>query len=537
MECLPDLLYPDARPPADQERRVKELAFAFTTGDSSGDLGKILDRAVVPGSSWEPSCFADDLFVDEFVEECLKVSWGEWVVPLNKSFIKAVLCHPPDDPEAVRFRQDIQRELAGDDRLRADLQACYQQLLELRMDLDANSDFGRSYFFRWRLDILVRVHRVVEQMAGSFEGTGSGLERIRRYAREVRETRGFRNLVELLDYEDEMATVGLRLRLGADGKVRGFEIENLSENERNPYHVGPVRRFLNRWSLILRGYRVTGEELIARWVERVFEQLVEDLVPLLQLIGDMEFYLASLHFRDLCEARGLPVCLPELTSGDGAAGRTTAGLFNPLLLNLEEPPIPCDVRAERGDSIVILTGPNSGGKTRLLQALAWQQLLGQAGFHTNAAAARLRPATALFVSLNEAPRADQPEGRLGMELLRIRRLFETSRVGALVVLDELCSGTNPSEGEEIFLLVVTLLRELSPEAFVSTHFLSFAQELEQQGPVDGLQFIQVQLDEQQRPTFQFGPGVATTSLAGPTAKRLGVTRGELQALIDAARKG
>jgi len=41
-------------------------------------------------------------------------------------------------------------------------------------------------------------------------------------------------------------------------------------------------------------------------------------------------------------------------------------------------------------------------------------------------------------------------------------------------LDELCSGTNPSEGEEIFELVVTLLAELAPQAFITTHFLSMA---------------------------------------------------------------
>ena len=42
----------------------------------------------------------------------------------------------------------------------------------------------------------------------------------------------------------------------------------------------------------------------------------------------------------------------------------------------------------------------------------------------------------------------------------------------MVLLDELCSGTNPSEGEEIFELVITLLAELEPQAFITTHFCS-----------------------------------------------------------------
>jgi DNA mismatch repair protein MutS2 len=133
------------------------------------------------------------------------------------------------------------------------------------------------------------------------------------------------------------------------------------------------------------------------------------------------------------------------------------------------------------------------------------------------------------VSIIEHAQADQREGRLGTELLRIRRLFESLRTGSLVVLDELCSGTNPSEGEEIFRLVVNLLGELRPTAFITTHFLAFARRLSEES--SSLEFLQVELDAEERPTYRFVPGVATTSLAHKTAERLGVTEGALRALV------
>jgi DNA mismatch repair protein MutS2 len=141
----------------------------------------------------------------------------------------------------------------------------------------------------------------------------------------------------------------------------------------------------------------------------------------------------------------------------------------------------------------------------------------------------------LFVSLIEESRADQPEGQLGMELLRIRRLFEELRMGSLVLLDELCSGTNPSEGEEIAQLVLSLLPEMRARAFVTTHLLSFAARLAAEKPIPGLEFAQVALDASERPTYGFTSGVAKTSLARRTAARLGVTKDELLDLI-AARK-
>ena len=85
-----------------------------------------------------------------------------------------------------------------------------------------------------------------------------------------------------------------------------------------------------------------------------------------------------------------------------------------------------------------------------------------------------------------------------MELLRIRALFEELGPGAMVILDELCSGTNPSEGEEIFELVISLLSRLRPQAFITTHFLAFAARLERERKITELRFLQVELGPDQK---------------------------------------
>jgi DNA mismatch repair protein MutS2 len=114
-------------------------------------------------------------------------------------------------------------------------------------------------------------------------------------------------------------------------------------------------------------------------------------------------------------------------------------------------------------------------------------------------------------------------------------LFEKLEPGSIALLDELCSGTNPTEGELIFERVVSLLPELGPQVFVSTHFLGLAVRLERERPVPSLTFLQVELDAKEEPTYQFVPGVATTSLAHKVAARLGATRKALEALVVAKR--
>src|SRR5207237_7553874 len=126
--------------------------------------------------------------------------------------------------------------------------------------------------------------------------------------------------------------------------------------------------------------------------------------------------------------------------------------------------VPCDLVSDRHDLVVLLTGPNSGGKTRLLQSIGLTQLLGQCGFVVPAATAVIHASEGMFASFGQAPAVDAVEGRLGTELLRVRAMFETLDVGGMVLVDELSSGTNPSEGEEPFQLVVGLLHELEPPA-------------------------------------------------------------------------
>jgi DNA mismatch repair protein MutS2 len=324
--------------------------------------------------------------------------------------------------------------------------------------------------------------------------------------------------------------LNLRVGVGADGRISGFEIVSVKESSENPFVNSVWRRWLAKLELFVRGYRFGDGEVMARLVDAVFTGLEDELVTLVQLLGDLEFYLGALGFAEQARSAGLAVCLPELVSPSEA--RRLSGLFNPLLLASGIVPVPCELRSDRFASTILVTGPNSGGKTRLLQSIGLTQLLAQCGLFIPARSGRIALASGLVASLIEEVKVDQTEGKLGTELLRIRGLFERLPPGALVLLDELCSGTNPSEGEQIFELVVTMLERLEPQAFITTHFLAFAARLEQAKKIAGLGFLQVELDAERRATYQFIPGVAKTSLAAHTAERLGVTGEQLESLIE-----
>ena len=383
---------------------------------------------------------------------------------------------------------------------------------------------------RRQLDILALTKDVIDLMATDFANATSGLSRLAAFGKRIQASEPYRSLSDLLRYDDKLATLDLKVRVGADGQIRGFQVLSIQENAENPFVMSPVRRWLAKIELFVHGYSFGDGEIMARLIDAVWEGVEDDVTRFVQLLGDLELYLGILGFADLATEAGLPMCLPELVERD--APRELTGLFNPLLLGHGTKPVPCELSTNRHDTTVLLTGPNSGGKTRLLQSIGLAQLLAQSGLLVPAAKAKITLAPGLVVSLIQDTKADQSEGRLGMELIRIRGLFERLPPGAMVILDELCSGTNPSEGEEIFELVIRMLSRLRPQAFITTHFLAFAARLERERPLDDLRFFQVALGADQSPTYQFAPGVARTSLAGQAAARLGVTGDQLMALIE-----
>ena len=540
LDDLPDLLEPIPRVRVDLGSLERAVDLAFAAGGTETALDDCLDRATRAKTSWDPSSFERDVFVADLVRVCMPIVIGGRSYAPHQGHLRALLSGPPADLGTIGFRQLVLRELRDTAKYRRALESLLVDLRDLKRLLgppELGEELERN---RRRVDALAAVRRIFDGMATGFEGATSGLARLARFGKRVASSEAFARMTQLLDFEGKMAAVDVRLELGHDGSLRTFDIVRSTEDSENPYYRSPFRRFWQRLFRFFRGYRFSEDQVLEELIDRVFEPLESDVAQLFPLAGDVELYLAALGFADLAKKKGLAVCVPDVVPAPEPgheAARELVDVFNPLLFGEHKSPVPCTLRFARHDAIVVFSGPNSGGKTRLLQAIAIAQMMGQAGLFVPASSATLVFAEGLFVSLIQEAKADQREGRLGMELLRIRDVFERLRPGGVVMLDELCSGTNPSEGEEIFELVVSLLAELGPQAFITTHFLDFAARLEKRGAgAAKLEFLQVELDDDEEPTYQFVPGVAKTSLARKTAARLGVTRDELEKLVARSQR-
>jgi DNA mismatch repair protein MutS2 len=526
----PDLLNPVPHVAVDEAALRAALGFSFVAEDDNGAIESALDQAPIAASSFEPECFFRELYLDQLRAQCMQVQHEGRPLEVHTSYVLRVLSQPPSDRAVTLHRQALWRALLDDAELRRSTHEARRALAQLLALLRGIAQVGiRGEQARRRLEILKALHLVFERLSvPAFAESAGTFARVARFAEHVKSTAAHARLSDLLHYERERAHAQLSVQLSADGTVRELHLQALRENSQSHYHTPLLLRWLGRIWLSLKGYRITEGEVLDRWLDQIFEGLLEFLPALVQLGGDLDVLMSGLAFAETCRAHAMPICFPELVE-DGQPEQLEA-LYNPLLFALGVKPVPSTLPLDAPRMATLVTGPNSGGKTRLLQALGILQLCAQAGMPVPATRARLRCVPGIFASLTQPGGADQIEGRLGTELMRIRMLFERAELGSLLLIDELCSGTSPSEGEELFRMVLELLGELAPKAFVSTHFLSVAADLASTPGRGELGFLQVELDENERPTHRFIQGVAITSLARRTAQRLGVTRDELKAL-------
>jgi len=148
---------------------------------------------------------------------------------------------------------------------------------------------------------------------------------------------------------------------------------------------------------------------------------------------------------------------------------------SPLLLNARHPllgekAIPIDIKFMDGKNVLIITGPNTGGKTVTLKTFALFSMLNQTGFPVPAGdGTRLRIFEDIFADIGDEQSIDQSLSTFSAHMKNIAAAVKHAGNKSLVLLDELGSGTDPQEGGAIAMAVLDNLIEKKAFVLVTTH--------------------------------------------------------------------
>ncbi len=255
--------------------------------------------------------------------------------------------------------------------------------------------------------------------------------------------------------------------------------------------------------------------------------------------------LASLHAAanlDAVVARGrLAIKMSAVRPDSSSYG--DSGVDDHISLNqakhplLGEDAVPVSIQLDSGCRGLVITGPNTGGKTVAMKTLGLMALMHQSGMQIPAAESSFLPVfDGVYADIGDAQSIDRSVSTFSSHMARVVRIIRRANQRSLVLLDELGTGTDPEEGSALARAILGYLVSQGVWTCVTTHHRQVAEFAETH---DALQNSSVELDpDTMLPNYRLISGVPGQSYAMNVASRLGVPASVLsdaEAMLDPAR--
>jgi DNA mismatch repair protein MutS2 len=258
-----------------------------------------------------------------------------------------------------------------------------------------------------------------------------------------------------------------------------------------------------------------------REIERLLKELTkligksaDDLKSSLDVISEIDSIFARAHYS--VEVMGSP---PELNRRKNLEIRD--GRHPVLLKKLgKKETVALDLKL-KDENIVVITGPNAGGKTVVLKTIGLLSALVQSGIHVPVNPDSNFPLfDNILIDIGDEQSIEDDLSTFSSHLKNIKYILEQANENSLVLLDEIGTGTDPSEGASLASAVLMRLRDCRATVFASTHHgsLKIIAHDEKMFENAAMEFD----NEKLTPTYKFKLGIPGSSYAFDVAKRIGI---------------
>jgi DNA mismatch repair protein MutS2 len=266
----------------------------------------------------------------------------------------------------------------------------------------------------------------------------------------------------------------------------------------------------------LRELRIQEEREIEKILQRLTAGVAEHTDPLesnVDLLGQLDFLFAKARL-----AREMKGSLPAM-NGKGYL-RIRRGR-HPLIAI--ENAVPLDVELGGSYSAIIVTGPNTGGKTVSLKTVGLLSLMAMTGLFVPAEdGSELCVFDAVFADIGDEQSIEQSLSTFSSHMTNIIGILKKMTPRSLVLLDEVGAGTDPAEGSALAIAILENIRAMGCRLIATTHYSELkAYAYDRQGVINASMEFDV---ETLRPTYRLLVGVPGRSNAFAIAERLGLSR-------------
>ena len=273
----------------------------------------------------------------------------------------------------------------------------------------------------------------------------------------------------------------------------------------------------------LRETRAAEEREVRRILARLSALVGEhgdEILATLRILGQLDLIFARAALAEATEA-----IEPEINS-QGKVDLVEAR--HPLL---EGRVVPMSIRVGEDFNALVLTGPNTGGKTVTIKTIGLLTLMAQSGLHIPAAhGSRVAVFGSIFADIGDEQSIEQSLSTFSSHMTQIVKVLRAADGNSLVLLDEIGAGTDPAEGSALAKAILLELLRRGCRAIATTHYGELKAFAYTQPGVENasVEFDPVTLE----PTFEVRIGTPGSSNAFAIASRLGVSAELLRAAAE-----
>jgi DNA mismatch repair protein MutS2 len=204
-------------------------------------------------------------------------------------------------------------------------------------------------------------------------------------------------------------------------------------------------------------------EKILRDLSHVAREALQLLDRNLTILSEIDLVLAKANLSERLQASE-----PILGSEDVF---TLNDLRHPLLVLSRDKVVPNDIHLNRDNLVLVISGPNAGGKTATLKALGLSVLMARAGLHIPFKAGSTIPfVSEIYADIGDEQDLERDISTFSGHIINILSIINVASKGSLILLDELAGSTDPVEGAALAAAILEAMTNKGARTVVTTHY-------------------------------------------------------------------
>ncbi len=334
------------------------------------------------------------------------------------------------------------------------------KLAELSRNITVDKDLEDKIFAAFDENLQIK-HNATPELAGLYSSLGDNERNLKKTVTSLMNNPDFSKHLQENIYTTRDDRIVFQVMAPSKNKVNGI-VHDVSATGRTfyvePEQIVPLNNKIREIKSQIHAEIV--RILVA--FTNLIKSNIEEFIKSEKIAAEIDFHFAKARY-----AIRIKAIEPTL---NGEKFIRLEEMRHPLLIDVTEHVVANDFEIGKDCHSIVITGSNTGGKTVTIKTVGLFILMTKAGLFLPAASANIYPFKAVFADIGDAQSIQQSLSTFSSHMTNIIEILNKSDDKSFVILDEICAGTDPTEGALLAKTILEYLAQKGVTSVVTTHY-------------------------------------------------------------------